>query len=134
LRILVVEAYADGADSMAIMLCLAGYDVQIARDGPVACAVATAALPDVVLLDIALPGCDGYEVARRICVQSDGKLTPLLIAISGYATDSDRVRSRAAGIDMHFAKPVDPELLLGILRRSAAVRLAAPPAEWGGPP
>jgi CheY-like chemotaxis protein len=122
LRVLVVEDHVDGADSMASLLRLYGYQVQIARDGLAACTCAATCLPDVVLLDIALPGCDGYEVARRIRVLSDGKPRPFLVAISRYAKDTDRIRSGAAGIDLHFAKPMDPEVLLGLLRRFAAAR------------
>jgi CheY-like chemotaxis protein len=120
----VVEDYADAADSLADMLGLAGYGVQIARDGPAACSVAATYSPDVVLLDIGLPGCNGYEVARRIRQQFSGKPRPFLVAISGFARDLDRVRSQAAGIDLHFAKPLEPDLLFHVLRRFAAVRLS----------
>jgi CheY-like chemotaxis protein len=123
LRVLVVEDYADCADSLADILRLDGCDVQIVREGPVACTIPMTALPDVVVLDIGLPGCDGHEVARCFREQGVTKPRPLLVAVTGYASDTDRVRSSAAGIDLHFAKPIGPEVLLSLLRRFAAMRL-----------
>jgi CheY-like chemotaxis protein len=123
LRVLVVEDDADAANSLAQLLRLEGYEVQIARDGPAACAVAATSLPDVVLVDIALPGCNGYEVARRIRQQGTAAWPrPFLVAITGSPRDIDRERSRAVGIDLYFSKPIEPDVLLGFLRRLAAAR------------
>jgi two-component system CheB/CheR fusion protein len=122
LRVLVVEDHVDAADSAAAMIRLDGHEVQVARDGPAGCTAAETWSPDVVLLNIALPGCDGYEAARRIRAQPKARARPLLVAISGCAQTADVARARAAGIDLHFAKPMDPEVLLGLLRRFAAAR------------
>jgi CheY-like chemotaxis protein len=70
----------------------------------------------VLLLDIALPDMEGYEVARRVKARNARK-TPLLVAITGYGGDADRQQSAAAGIDLHWVKPVDPQVLQGLLKR-----------------
>jgi CheY-like chemotaxis protein len=74
--------------------------------------------PDVALLDIGLPGMDGYELARRL--RKKGETTPLLIAITGYGQAEDRMRAQAAGFDLHFVKPVNVESLLKALSARAA--------------
>jgi two-component system CheB/CheR fusion protein len=81
--------------------------------------VAAAADPDVVLLDIGLPGLSGYEVAEGLQGRKATKRL-LLVAVTGYTTEADRERSAAAGIDLHLLKPVEPALLLGLLRRFAS--------------
>jgi two-component system CheB/CheR fusion protein len=126
LRVLVVEDYVDGADTTAAMIRLDGHEVKVARDGPAACTAAETWWPDVVLLDIALPGCDGYEVARRIRELTASKPRPLLVAITGYAQATGQADARAAAIDLHFAKPIDPAVLLTLLRKFAAVRFGGP--------
>jgi CheY-like chemotaxis protein len=116
LRVLIVEDQADGAESLAILLRLDGYDVEIARDGPIALEKAQAYRPDVVLLDLGLPRMSGYDVAKQMAArQPESK--PFLIALTGYGRDEDRQRSADAGFDMHLVKPVDPEELHGILDR-----------------
>jgi two-component system, OmpR family, response regulator len=115
LRILVVEDNADAAASTALLLELDGHEVHIAGDGAAGLAAAEALNPDAVLLDIALPGIDGYEVARRLKARP-GTNSPLLIAVTGYGRDVDRAQSAAAGIDLHLVKPVEPELLQKLLR------------------
>lgn len=109
-RILVVDDNVDSADSMALLLALDGHDTRTAFDGPGALAEALAFRPRVVLLDIGLPGMDGYEVARRMR-ELPGLRDVLLIAITGYGRDDDRARSKEAGFDHHLVKPVDPETL-----------------------
>jgi CheY-like chemotaxis protein len=110
LRVLVVDDNADGAESLAILLRMHGHDPRVASDGPQALREAEEGRPDVVLLDLGLPGLNGYEVARRIREQPWGH-GMTLIAITGYADDTYRRRSAEAGIDLHLAKPVDfPEL------------------------
>jgi CheY-like chemotaxis protein len=106
-----------------MLLGLDGHDVQVARDGLAALEACQSRWPDVVLLDVALPACDGYQVAKRIREQSVTKPRPLLVVLSGYTGHADRQRFRMEGIDVYFAKPVDPEVLLRLLRRFAAVRL-----------
>ncbi|HEX3871793.1 MAG TPA: ATP-binding protein, partial [Pirellulales bacterium] len=107
LRVLVVDDNLDTADSLAMLLLLKGYDVTTANDGIKAVEVAMAFLPDVVLLDIGLPGADGNEVARRIRQQKELEGV-VLVAMTGYGQDSDRQRSHAAGFDYHLVKPADP--------------------------
>jgi CheY-like chemotaxis protein len=116
LRILVVEDHADTAASLALLLRREGHEVQVAPEGPAAVGAVQVAPPDVVLLDIGLPGMSGWEVARWVTEQPAEK-RPLLVAITGYGREEDRRRSEAAGIDLHLVKPVDPDQLLGLLRR-----------------
>ena len=113
-RVLVVDDNADSAQGTARILTRQGHDVRIVYDGPSALEAAREHRPRYVLLDIGLPGMDGYEVAARL--RQDATLKDAtLIAVSGYGQDSDRRRSREAGFDQHLVKPVDPEELLGLL-------------------
>ena len=116
LRILVVEDHADTAATLALLLRMEGHEVQVAPDGPAALEAVQIASPDVVLLDIGLPGMSGWEVARWVTGQPAEK-RPLLVAITGYGREEDRRRSEEAGMDLHLVKPVDPDELLGLLRR-----------------
>jgi CheY-like chemotaxis protein len=119
LRLLVVEDDADNAESLALLLRLDGHDVMVACDGPTALRMAEEYPPDVALLDLGLPGMDGYEVARRLVAQSPDR-KPLLIAVTGYGRDTDRQHSTEAGIQMHLLKPVDPKMLQQLLGRFKA--------------
>jgi CheY-like chemotaxis protein len=105
-RILVVDDNRDSADSLARLLELMGHQTTIAYDGPSAVASAEEFRPEVMLLDVGLPGLDGYEVARRIRAQPWGK-DITLIAATGWGQPEDRRRSREAGFDHHMVKPVD---------------------------
>jgi CheY-like chemotaxis protein len=115
-RVLIVEDDEDTADSLSMLLRLHGYDVEAAADGPSALRAVQASRPDVILLDIGLPKMDGWLVAKQIREQAVRK-RPFLVAISGYGTDADRLRSQEAGIDLHLVKPMDPVDLLKLLRR-----------------
>jgi CheY-like chemotaxis protein len=106
LRILLVEDLAECAAMTAVVLREYGHEVQTARDGPSALAACRQQLPDVVLLDIGLPGISGYEVAKQLRDEFD-MATPMLIAITGYGRRDDRKQSAAAGIDLHLVKPFD---------------------------
>jgi CheY-like chemotaxis protein len=118
LRVLVVDDNLDGAATLSMLLEFAGYDVRCAYDGPAALRTIDDFRPHAIILDIGLPGLDGYEVARR--VRADGAvLQPMLIALTGYGQDSDRERSRLAGFDHHFVKPTDPRVLCDVLGRCA---------------
>ena len=113
-RILVVDDNVDSAESLGTMLKLMGNEVRIAHDGPSALEAAEAFLPDIVLLDIGMPGMDGYEVARRL------RRTPalkhaLLVAQTGWGQEEDRRRSEQAGFDHHLVKPVDLAVLASLL-------------------
>jgi two-component system, OmpR family, response regulator len=120
LRVLVVEDDADGALSLAQFLRGLGHEVEVAPDGQAAVEAAQARPPDVVLLDIGLPGLDGWEVARRLQGHPAGK-RPLLVALTGYGREADRRRSDEAGIDLHLTKPVDPDQLRWLLPRFQSV-------------
>jgi two-component system OmpR family response regulator len=116
LRILIVEDHADTADSTAMLLRLAGHDARIANSGEDALQMAPDYEPDVVLLDIGLPGLNGLEVAQALREQARTR-RPFLIAVTGFGQDDDRKRSSEAGIDLHLTKPVDNEPLEKILVR-----------------
>ncbi|MCO5168145.1 MAG: ATP-binding protein [Planctomycetes bacterium] len=114
-RVLVVDDNADAADLLCDLLRQEGHQVRVARDGLSALAEVGSFHPDVLLLDIGLPGLDGYEVAARVRGQND-RAQPLLVAVTGYGQASDRRRSLEAGFDHHLVKPVDPTRLNAILR------------------
>jgi signal transduction histidine kinase/FixJ family two-component response regulator len=107
-RILLVEDNVDAAEALAELLRLWGHEVEVAHDGATAVPFARLHRPDVVLLDIGLPGMDGYQVAGALRALPDLAGT-LLIALTGYGQPSDRQRSLAAGFDHHLVKPVDLE-------------------------
>lgn len=104
-RVLVVDDNRDSADSLARLLQLMGHETSIAYDGPAAVETAETFHPDVILLDVGLPGFDGNEAARRIRAQEWGKGI-LLIAATGWGQPEDRRRSREAGFDHHMVKPI----------------------------
>jgi signal transduction histidine kinase/DNA-binding response OmpR family regulator len=117
-RILVVDDNRDAAISLAILLRLEGYEVRVVHDGPAALELVHSFLPHVVLLDIGLPEMDGYEVARRLR-QDPAMAGTMLVAITGYSQESNRERSREAGFDHYLVKPVDPQVLSGLLSTQA---------------
>jgi PAS domain S-box-containing protein len=112
LRLLVVDDNKDAADSLALLLRLNGHEVSTADSGAAGLQAALSGTPDVVLLDLGLPGIDGYAVARRIREKAD---KPLLIAMTGYGQAEDRQRSKEAGFEYHLVKPVDPVRLQDLL-------------------
>lgn len=108
---MLVEDDPDTAEMMAVLLGLFGHEVRVCSDGPSALQAAREELPEVVLLDIGLPGISGYEVARRLRQQPTGR-RPLLIALTAYGRDTaERLNSYEAGIDLHLTKPVNPDEL-----------------------
>jgi CheY-like chemotaxis protein len=113
-RLLVVDDNRDAAESMSMLLQLWGHDVVFAYDGPSALETAAHWQPDAVILDIGLPGMDGYQVAERLRELPHAK-GAVLIAITGYGQDDDRLRSRRAGIDHHLVKPVAPDALRDLI-------------------
>ena len=114
-RILVVDDNVDAAESLARLLRrLYGQDVRVAHDGPGALETAAQFFPEVVLLDIGMPGMDGYEVAHLL--RLDPNFSALkLIALTGWGQETDRLRSKAVGFDLHLVKPVDPDALRRLL-------------------
>jgi len=104
-RMLVVDDNGDSADSLALLLSLAGHETHVARTGPEALDRADALRPDAVLLDLGLPGLNGYEVCRRLRASSWARRIPI-VAITGWGQADDRQRSKEAGFDGHLVKPV----------------------------
>jgi len=115
-RILVIDDNIDTARGLGRLLRLLGHEVATSHDGPAALEAAREHRPEFVLLDIGLPGMDGYEVARRLR-QDEGCKDAVLVAISGYGQDEDRRRSKQAGIDHHLVKPIDHDALVTLLAR-----------------
>ncbi|WP_437718468.1 ATP-binding protein [Sorangium sp. So ce448] len=118
LRVLIVEDNVDAASTLADALLALGQEVWIAGDGPRALKAAAEHRPDLVLLDIGLPGMDGYEVARRL--REAELCSGALIALTGYGQASDRRRAEAAGFDAHFVKPMSLDALAGVVDAAAA--------------
>jgi CheY-like chemotaxis protein len=116
-RVLIVDDNQDGAESLSLMLRFAGHQAETAHDGLQAIEAAETLRPEAILLDIGLPGLNGYEVCRRIREQPWGA-NVLMVAVTGWGQDEDRQRSRDAGFDMHMVKPVDPEAILRLLASS----------------
>lgn len=116
-RILIADDNVDAADVLRMALEWEGHEVRVAHDGLEVLALADEFAPNIILCDIGLPGVDGYEVARRLRSQARHAHV-LLVAVTGYASDSDRRRTRAAGFDVHLAKPVDFERLRQALQHA----------------
>ena len=115
LRILVVDDNRDSADMLAMLLKFSGHETHIEHDGLAAVEAVHRLDPDVVVLDIGLPGLNGYDAARRIREQNGGSGRPFLIALTGWGQDEDRSRSKEAGFDAHLVKPVDDRALRTLL-------------------
>ncbi|HEY6869340.1 MAG TPA: ATP-binding protein, partial [Novosphingobium sp.] len=118
LRILVVEDNIDAAESLAALLRLAGHHVELAHDGAEGLAAANRQQPDAIVLDIGLPTMSGHEVGRVIRAEEWGRHVPI-IALTGWGQEDDHLKSREAGFDAHFVKPVEPDALLALLARLA---------------
>ena len=114
LRVLVVDDNIDAAESLAMLLQASGHDVRTAHTGPTGAEAALGYKPQAVLLDIGLPGLDGYQVAKLIRGHFDRGQTTL-IALTGYGQETDREKSREAGFDHHLLKPADFDRVLEIL-------------------
>ena len=114
-RVLIVEDNDDARQLLRHLLELSGHEVHEADNGTTGLERALALRPDVVLIDLGLPGLDGYEVARRI--RAAGRKDVVLIAVTGYGQREDRLRASAAGFDAHFTKPVDLTALDALLQR-----------------
>ena len=111
---MVVDDNIDSADSLALLLKNMGHDVRTANEGQSAIEVAKGFFPEIVLLDIGLPGIDGYEVARRLRKEAYGR-EALLVALTGYGQEGDRRLTEEAGFDHHLTKPADPARLYHII-------------------
>jgi two-component system OmpR family response regulator len=104
-RVLLVDDSVDAAEAMSMLLETLGHEVRVMHDGPSALAIVDDFAPEVVILDIGLPGMSGFDVARELRTRAVTK-TALLIALTGYGTDSDKQATRDAGFDHHLVKPV----------------------------
>jgi signal transduction histidine kinase/ActR/RegA family two-component response regulator len=113
-RVLIVDDNRDAASSLAMLLEIAGCVVSVAFDGPQALDSFESFRPEIVLLDIGMPGMDGYEVAQCLRQKTRGK-DVLLVALTGWGQSEDKRRAAEAGFDDHFTKPVDPKLLATLL-------------------
>jgi signal transduction histidine kinase len=115
-RVLVVDDNADGADMLAMMLEHSGHQTRIAYSGLEALEIAASFRPEVIFLDIGLPGLNGYDVARRF--RATPALSPmLLVALTGWGSEEDRRRSKEAGFDIHLTKPVEPAAIDDVMAR-----------------
>ncbi|MFO0849025.1 MAG: response regulator [Gemmataceae bacterium] len=114
LKVLLVDDNVDGAESLATLVELAGHEARVAHDGPAGLEAAVQMRPDVAILDIGLPGMDGYALARHLRSRSE-TCTAMLVAVTGYGRDEDRSLSREAGMDHHLVKPVQFDALLQVL-------------------
>lgn len=104
--ILVADDSEDAAESLGMLLEFEGHRVVIAHDGPRALAAAEAHRPDIAILDIGMPGMNGYDVARRMRAEAWGR-EMLIIAATGWSQEEDRLRALDAGFDRHLVKPMD---------------------------
>jgi signal transduction histidine kinase/CheY-like chemotaxis protein len=114
-RVLVADDNRDAAESLAMLLRMDGHEVNVATDGTEAVQLFARMQPDFAILDIGMPGLNGYEVARRM--RKDSKGRPLrIIAVTGWGQQTDKALAFAAGFDHHFTKPLEPDKLLDLLR------------------
>ena len=130
MKLLLVEDNADARRSLALLLKLVGHEVVVAENGHTAIAAAAERAPDVALIDIGLPDCDGYQVARHIRQACKNRV--YLVALTGYSQPEDRQRALDSGFDTHLVKPVDFKVLRKLLSDAAVQRLCGPGA--GSPP
>ncbi len=119
LRVLIVEDEADSAEALEMILTMMGHQVQTAHSGMAALQAAKDHRPDVILLDIGLPGLNGYQVAERLRETPDAMKHVVLVAMTGYGQPEDRQRAVRAGFDYHMVKPVDPQQLEQLLTQIA---------------
>jgi CheY-like chemotaxis protein len=118
-RVLVVDDNRDAAEMLGEMLRHAGHQVRLAYDGLSALVMAAQSPPEVVLLDLGLPGIDGFEVARRL--RADHPSSGMkIVALTGFGRDEDRRRTAEVGIDVHLVKPVEMDAILALLHEPAA--------------
>jgi len=121
-RVLVVDDNADAADSLAALLELSGHATRVANDGDEAVRIAHEFHPEIVFLDIGMPGKDGYEVAKELRASSQTRQA-VLVALTGWGAKDDRARSRLAGFDHHLTKPAGLEAVDELLARIAEPRM-----------
>src|SRR4051794_29607098 len=116
LRVLVVDDDPDATESLSILLGLWGHQARIATDGRAALAAVADEPPDVILLDLGLPGMSGWEVAHRVH-EMEWEKRPFIVAVTGFADEAARAISGNAGIDLHLTMPVELRVLAELLER-----------------
>lgn len=131
-KILVVDDNEDAANSIGKLMRRIGHDVRITYDGISALEIAREFQPEVILLDIGLPGIDGYETARRF--RADFPANILLIALSGYGQEEDRQKTKAAGFNFHLIKPFDTQELRDIINAWPPAKNSPPGTQNGTSP
>ena len=115
-RVLVVDDNIDAAESLSLLLQADGHQTELAHDGLTAVAATRRFAPDIVLLDIGLPGLNGYEAAMRMRLHTAEGARPMLVALTGWGQQEDRERAAEAGFDLHMTKPVDPAVIMALAR------------------
>jgi CheY-like chemotaxis protein len=113
-RVLIVEDNRDAGEMYRILIELYGHEVMLAESGPMGLEMLKSVRPDIALVDIGLPGMDGYEIARRFRAEPESDQV-YLVALTGYGSSADVARTRQAGFDLHLLKPVDPLELKSLL-------------------
>jgi len=113
-RVLIVDDNVDAAETLSMVVATMGHDAETVHNGPAALDAASNKRPDLVLLDISMPGMDGFTVARRLRSQP-GLRDIRVVALTGFGQQADRRRTREAGFDDHLVKPVSPEDLRRLL-------------------
>jgi signal transduction histidine kinase/ActR/RegA family two-component response regulator len=124
-RVLVVDDNEDAAQTLAKLLTLQGHEVRLCHDGPSAIKLAAEQPPDLVLLDVGMPGMDGLEVARRLRAAPE-TAGSMLVAVTGWGTDADRRKTAAAGFNQHLVKPVDEATLRRLLSDCSGPAASSP--------
>ncbi|MGH9371092.1 MAG: response regulator [Vicinamibacterales bacterium] len=114
-RVLIADDNIDAAESLQLWLQMAGHEVHIAHDGTDALAAAESLRPEIVVLDLGMPGMNGFDVARRIRQTRWGR-EMVLIALTGWGQEEDRRQTTAAGFDHHVTKPVPPDDIEELIR------------------
>jgi PAS domain S-box-containing protein len=114
-RVVIADDNRDAAESLGMLIEIEGHEVTVVHDGAAAVEAIRRVKPDVAILDIGMPGLDGYEVARRVRADA-GVARVRLVALTGWGQEQDRARAMAAGFDMHVTKPVEPRHILELLK------------------
>ena len=115
-RVLVVDDNIDAAESLSLLLQADGHHTELAHDGLAAVEATARFAPDIVLLDIGLPGLNGYEAAMQMRQLNGSRPRPTLVALTGWGQQQDRERAAQAGFDLHLTKPVDPAVIMALAR------------------
>jgi CheY-like chemotaxis protein len=118
-RVLIADDNRDAAESLAMLLQMEGHEVTVVHDGHEAVAAFERVRPDAALLDIGMPGLNGYEIAQLIRRAPYGREV-ILVAVTGWGQDSDKVQATQAGFNHHFTKPVEPDAITALLARPLA--------------